>query len=334
MPRSNPSHVSNSRANSTRFRERDLSRAGVIFHYNLNRAPDHLTLLSSRINSIPEELESCTTLEKLARYFSKADSTSSDEREALSRIHHPSNLAIERCRLKHERRWMRKVNEPMFAAFEDAAEQEMLTVNEDYEWVSGEDLMPIGAESLNNPKPDIAYGLAYEEQDGDETQTESPQLSIERLSALSALPHARLRYSPSEKEDILFPALIYEAKSDSNPIMWAENQAAVGVTRCLALLRDLDAVSGNVGPPAVVAMVTSAGSTWQIHLATWVDGRGSTSWKVHIYPITAGFFIHKETDRFRLHLTLLRLRTWLTTEHRAWVTHRLSLVSSLAATGP
>lgn len=280
MSRSNRSHVSNSVANSTRFREHDLFRAGVIFHYNLNGAPEHLTLLSSRLNSISEELESCTTLEKLARYFSKADSTSPEELEALSRIHHPSTLAIERCRLKHERRWMRKVNEPMFAAFEDAAEQEMLTVNEDYEWHSGEDLMPIGAECLYHPRPDLAYGLPYEEERGDDGHARGSLLRMETLDALAALQHARLRFSPSEKEDILFPALIYEAKSDSNPLLWAENQAAVGAARCLGLLRDLDGISSNIGPPGVVAMVTSAGSTWQIHLATWVDGRGSTSWKV------------------------------------------------------
>lgn len=144
--------------------------------------------------------------------------------------------------------------------------------------------MPIGAECLYHPRPDLAYGLPYEEERGDDEQARGSLLSMETFDALAALPHARLRFSPSDKEDILFPALIYEAKSDSNPIMWAENQAAVGVTRCLALLRDLDAVSGNVGPPAVVAMVTSAGSTWQIHLATWVDGSGSTSWKVVSLP--------------------------------------------------
>lgn len=159
MSRSNHSHVSNSVANSTRFREHDLFRAGVIFHYNLTGAPKHLTRLSLSLNSISEELESCATLEKLARYFSKADSTSPEEREALSRIHHPSNMAIERCRLKHERRWMRKVNDPMFAAFEDAAEQEMLTVNEDYEWHSGEDLMPIGAECLYHPGRSTVWAL-------------------------------------------------------------------------------------------------------------------------------------------------------------------------------
>lgn len=174
---------------------------------------------------------------------------------------------------------MMLVNEPMFAAFEEAAAQDLLAVNEDYEWANGEDLMPIGAESLNNPKPDLAYGLAYEDEDSQEPEAHHWALTVERLSTLAALPSARLRFSPSEKEDIVFPALIYEAKSDSNPLLWAENQAAVGATRCLALLKDLNGISGNVGPSAIVAMVTSAGSTWQIHLATWVD-KGSTAWKV------------------------------------------------------
>lgn len=104
MPRSNPSRVSNSRANSTRFRERDLLRAGVVFHYDLTGAPEHLSLLCSRLNEVSEQLESCFSHEKLEHHFSRPNSSSPEEREAYARLAHPSGDAIRRCRLKHERR--------------------------------------------------------------------------------------------------------------------------------------------------------------------------------------------------------------------------------------
>jgi len=163
---------------------------------------------------------------------------------------------------------MREVNEPTLAVFLNAKRARLLSSTEDYLWADGRDLVSgHSAEALNDPKPDIALGLHLLDSS---TLTLSdrntwPALSRKALETMRNYSPFSLTYSPSERRDIVYPAVIYEAKSDSNPILWAENQAAVGVARALGLLSDLARLAESAEVPPVIA-ITSAGSAWQMHL--------------------------------------------------------------------
>lgn len=67
-------------------------------------------------------------------------------------------------------------------------------------------------------------------------------------------------------QDICHSCLVYEAKSDKNPILWAENIVAVGAARALALFSELADLSAMSLSPCIVAP-NSAGSQMHVHLA-------------------------------------------------------------------
>lgn len=356
MPPSNPSGVSNSAANSVRFRQRILSKAGIYFHLGIEEMPASAQTLSTYITAFDDNLDRCRTLSEVRQNLSDPSMQKyEDYQEALERAARLRDQDVSRCSMQHERRWMMKVNEPVLQLFEDGVSEGLLSVNSDYEWANGRDLMHDRRDELNNPKPDMAYGLAAAVKDKSPNRADWDPLSISVLEELACDPAIRLIYSPSEREDIIFPALIYEAKSDSNPILWAENQAAVGAARALAILEDLRRVSGlgeESARPTVVCLA-SAGPLWRVFIAMSEGARGLESSEIvshearqlfckaetfltpvcalsvsfqHIYPVHPGFLISDEMQRFRLQVILVNLRRWLLGTYKDFVTQQLKAI--------
>jgi len=189
--------------------------------------------------------------------------------DALHHCLRINGTVVESCSLQHERVWMRRVNEPTLAVFFDAVQARQLSSTEDYLWTEGRELVRSQcAEALYDPKPDVAIGLQPLDSSTlfiSDRQT-WPALSEKALYAMGQYSPLSLIYSPSQRFDVIYPAIIYEAKSDSNPILWAENQAAVGVARTLGLLEDLSRLAQSPTIPPVIA-ITSAGPMWQVHIA-------------------------------------------------------------------
>lgn len=99
---------------------------------------------------------------------------------------------------------------------------------------------------LVNPAPDMAFGIGFEE---------TGPLSMAVLDGLYAEPGINLLYSPLlEKEYIVFPAVVYEVKSDRLTI---ENHMAVGVAKALDLLAELSKLSRVPFQHSIVALVSS-----------------------------------------------------------------------------
>ena len=60
-----------------------------------------------------------------------------------------------------------------------------------------------------------------------------------------------------------FPGVVFEAKSDTSSIAFAENQAALGVAKSLSILRELEAFAGTPSSMPIVALA-SQGALWKV----------------------------------------------------------------------
>lgn len=175
--------------------------------------------------------------------------------------------AVEQCSLEHEREWMREVNEVVLRVLIKGKLSRELSVNSDYLWTEGRHLMRQSSEALHDPKPDFAFGLRSTDA---VTEVNSSHLSTSILNRLQDSARVRLTYSPSQRRDIVYPAIIYEGKSDTNPIVWAENQVAVGAARALGILQELSDLSG-IPTHHVVIAIASSGSEWRFYVCSKVN---------------------------------------------------------------
>lgn len=267
MSRRNSSHVSNSRAGSISFRENDLTSAGVFFKSRTFACPSHLAEWRDALCSIPAIFKG---LDKREEYASALEQLDGDEQmlyhRALEKCTVLEDATIDDCALRHEREWMREVSEPVLSVFLQAKRERRIASTEDYTWTLGQELTNIhSAETLYDPKPDYAFGIRPL-QCRERNLEDLPALSKKALEALRTSSVFSLQYSPSQRREIAFPAIVYEAKSDSNPILWAENQAAVGAARALGILAELARLS-DASEMVHVVTITSAGSKWQFHMA-------------------------------------------------------------------
>lgn len=210
----------------------------------------------------PEKLNDCTTLKQIhEKVSSHLPEEQEDLRSAINSSLQIDETSIEFCMFEHEREWMREVNEVALRDLIKGKSRRQLTSTSDYLWTQGRQLMGMSSETLHDPKPDFAFGLRPYE---GSAQTEP--LSKNVLNILHDSPRFGLTFSPSQKQDIVYPGIIYEGKSDTSPIVWAENLVAVGVARALALLQELNTLSGMWRQHCVLA-ITSAGPEWKFHIA-------------------------------------------------------------------
>lgn len=104
------------------------------------------------------------------------------------------------------------------------------------------------------------------------TDTYDTVLSTTALDDLYVNSETRLVANPSPGLiRMAFPFLVYEAKPDSSPLFYAENQAAGGAAKCLTLQRQIWHSTMRSSPLSFA--ICSEGTTWEI-LLCFFDERG------------------------------------------------------------
>lgn len=133
--------------------------------------------------------------------------------------------------------------------------------------------------NLRQSAPDLAFAVQTENQgfatDRVELMTPLSQLFLDLIKEEKQL-HP---YPTSSNPNYAFPFLVYEAKSDSQPLFYAENQAANGVVKALKMLRGLETEYVNVGGvidrPLPVIAICSQGSSWEVMIAYFAPSNGT-----------------------------------------------------------
>lgn len=267
MSQQNDSFASNSRAASVAFRQNDLKRAGILFPPDALDLPADIERLKASIISYPASFrlaESDKDIIEAIKTTPLPDRTLFEQVYEYADVIHADQILS--CALQHERVWMREINEPTLSIYFKARREGIVSTTEDFIWKEGKELASLTSSvTLSDPKPDVAIGLKPAKNDAD-SSAERLSITMDTLEMLRESTRVGLIYSPSHRRDIVYPAIIYEAKSDSNPILWAENQVAIGASRALGLLADLSRSSNWATVPPVFAL-TSAGSLWQVHIA-------------------------------------------------------------------
>lgn len=145
---------------------------------------------------------------------------------------------------------------------------------EDEDWNEPVEVLAGDAAPLSTPKPDLGFGLRPEiatyPTTSDRPQ-DAPALSEETLEAMRLRLGLHPWPSPGLPE-VVFPCVIFEAKSDSSVLFYAENQAAGGAATALKMLESLrTAYATMTGAPAQenwpVVVICSQGSLWEVLLA-------------------------------------------------------------------
>ena len=133
--------------------------------------------------------------------------------------------------------------------------------------------MSAEAEPLAAPKPDMGFGLRTQQSSQQylrEQHSEAAVLSRSYLNALS-LRHAIPPWPSPGIQELAFPCIILEAKSDSQPLLYAENQAAGGTATCLKMIERLEEVYFNTNgqrfSPLSFLAICSEGPTFAILIA-------------------------------------------------------------------
>lgn len=94
-----------------------------------------------------------------------------------------------------------------------------------------------------------------------------PLLEDADLDALKV--HARIHPSPSQQNtpDLAFPSIIYECKSELQPIYFAENQAADAAAKALKMVEELMEAAERTDLRLPIFAMCSCGSFWRIYVA-------------------------------------------------------------------
>jgi hypothetical protein len=111
-------------------------------------------------------------------------------------------------------------------------------------------------QGLSTPMPDLMYGLA---------------VSMTQKHIISEAPvlsnRCGIQSSPTQdRQDLAFPCVIFEAKSDSGSLLAAENQAALAAAKALSMLETLKVVAGaSYRLPTFV--ICTQGSIYEVFVA-------------------------------------------------------------------
>lgn len=241
------------------------------------------------------------------------------------------------CRLEEEVRWM-DLAKRVFGVFEHP----MLHSCQDRDFDVQVSLGNGNHLYLSTPRPDLTYGLAV-------PQLQAPSLSLAPLVQLNEL-HAIQPFSSPARPDLAFPFLIFEARTDSGNIVAAENQAAHGAAKALAMLETLVEAHRRFGgaqasPRLPIIVVCSAGSLYEVFVAfelsteelpISMSPRAALTVRpgVHLVEIWAGKVDYTEV-MLQLQLLLRRLLRWVLETFKTAIVDMLDTVrAAVAATAP
>lgn len=190
---------------------------------------------------------------------------------------------------------------------------------------------------MSVPKPDLGFGLTVRD-DADDTDPEDcryPPLLQPQLTHLQI--GMRIHPWPSPRlPELAFPAVVYECKSDSSSILYAENQAAGGAAKALCMLEDLRKLVPEEFDKVPVIALCSQGPIWKVFVAFRKDSvpqRGIVSSEdqllsrpfnamqtylalpKHLGRIWSGD-ISDKWNLFQLQVIIIRISAWLSGEYR------------------
>lgn len=192
---------------------------------------------------------------------------------------------------------------------------------------------------LSMPKPDVMFGIAVQDADVEVSFTDAVLKELKGLHGLE--PFA----SPTAT-NMAFPCVIYEAKPDTGVLMAAENQAAHGAAKALAMLKTLtDSYQSLPGaqatPQLPVVVLCSVGPIWEAFVAfelrpQEIKSRTSPTTGcaiptardgTHLVRIWGGFVDTPEV-MFQLQLLLQRVLQWIL---NTWRPTMLGMLDALRA---
>lgn len=229
-------------------------------------------------------------------------------------------------RYSNESKWQVAVNHIMLEALICDSARDQLQFHANERWNQGLERTA----TLPEASPDIAVGLAFADVNDD-------PLDILVLDSLSNASGIRLVYSPSEQDALIYPSVVYKAKSTIPLLHDAENEVAVGATRALALLDELTCLS-EVPHQHCVVLLASAGELWKVYVAYQDSDVNKTIvslaivvWRIilltlsqKIVPILPrSLEISYFNDRVQLAYIIHRIKAWLMGPYKAKVCEQL-----------
>jgi hypothetical protein len=190
--------------------------------------------------------------------------------------------------------------------------------------------------------PDLAFGLAIPD-------PQEPSLSLDSLIELNRL-YGIQPFSLPAYPDLAFPCLIFEAEPDTGCSVAAENRAAHGAAKALAMVKTLADSYRRVGgaqssPRLPVVVVCSVGSLYEVFVAFDLSAEeltismsphaALTVWPgIHLVGIWAGKVDYTEM-MLQLQLLLHRLLRWILETWRPTIVGMLDTVrAAMVATAP
>lgn len=123
---------------------------------------------------------------------------------------------------------------------------------------------------LSTPKPDLAIGLLVADEDiaRDSTSSHMAEVGVRDVDLLNLQIKYHIHPWPSNgTPDLAYPAIVYECKSDTSPIYYAENQAAVAAAKALRMLSELATAGQESDADLPVIVLCSSGFSWRIFVA-------------------------------------------------------------------
>ncbi|PWN86691.1 hypothetical protein FA10DRAFT_51205 [Acaromyces ingoldii] len=128
--------------------------------------------------------------------------------------------------------------------------------------------------------------------------------------------------------DVAFPCFIFEAKSDSSVLFFAENQAAGGVAKALKILegleREFQEVGGTLEHPLPVIAACTQGALWEVLLGFRI-GLEANHCGIHLVQLWLG----QTTDKWgllQLQIILAQIVLWISHTYRPKVEDMLERI--------
>ena len=120
---------------------------------------------------------------------------------------------------------------------------------------------------LSTPKPDLAFGLSVSVNNSSGSLPQNLPL-LEHADLVALQVHARIHPWPSQSiPELVFPSIIYECKSDSSVLYFAENKAAGAAAKALKMVEELMEAAERTDLRLPVFAICSQGCFWRIYVA-------------------------------------------------------------------
>lgn len=144
-------------------------------------------------------------------------------------------------------------------------------ISQDQLWNKPVPLVQDELAPLSLPEPDFALGLAVHDDTSISVELKiAPTMQRNENDLIHLRIHAALHPSLFTGTPMLaFPIIVYECKSDTQPIFFAENQAAGAVAKALRMQDGLFEAAGATGEPLPVLAFYSQGTIWRAFTSFW-----------------------------------------------------------------